>query len=316
MTFLADEQFHSEYQGIVGQCGHLVGEASELFEEYFNSQGQQKCSAPACGAPLNLWSAVRGCFLSAGAAFQLLAPFGGRTLIKAIRIQPGRFYNVNLDELGVAPDDIVRGVNLTGVVKEIGPTVLPALMLGNQLKLPVHLPHRLTLFGVDKNGEAPVTDEGLFQMHVQFVPKQESAHRQLLLDGAIALGEGDLRRGVIDAHTAADIALDAFATQTLQQMTPFGEPRLGFLEKVGVLMLTRAGAGHPPVPGYLLDTLQVLNRQRNQSVHPSRSKKPLTSEVAADCLAASIFLVHLVDASGDGTLARPGTTPSRRSSVT
>lgn len=267
-----NENLHIVFRGIAGQCNHLIDVSPSLFDNHFASGGRQMCPASGCNSAFDLWEAVKACFLGAGAVFSLLAPLGGMSLVKSIQIKPGEFFQLNLEDLGIAPDDIVRGINLTGFTSGDTPPVMPALIFGNQPRLPVHLPHQLTFFGVDKAGGEPVTEIGNFHVHVQFLPKQETPYRQLLLDGTIALGDGDKRRGVIDAHTAADIALDSFATELMQRLTPYGEPRLGFLEKVGVLIVARSKSGLPPAPERRLRTLAVLNQRRNWSVHPTRTR--------------------------------------------
>lgn len=294
---IGDQNLHMLTGGILGQCGHPVEVSPSLFKSYFAGGGTQTCPAENCGRAIDLWEAVKACFLGAGAAFSLLTPLGGMSVWTTIQIEPGEFFELDLETLGVASDDIVRGITLTGFSHMDVPPVTPALIFGNQPRLPVHLPHQLTFFGVNKAGGQPVTQVGNFNVHVQFLPKQETPYRQLLLGGVIALGDGDKRGGVIDAHTAADIALDSFTTQLVQQLTPYQEPRLGFLEKVGMLMVARSQSGLPPVPEPLLKTLGVLNQRRNWAVHPSRVTRELTDDVAADCLTASLFLIHLVELS-------------------
>ncbi|MEC5179948.1 hypothetical protein [Arthrobacter sp. CG_A4] len=283
---------HMDFQGLLGQCGHVVGLTPELFAEYFDPAVEQECPVPECRANFDLWSSVKSCFVGAGSTFSLLAPLGGRTTIASVEIIAGQTMTLDLGAFGITPNDIVRGVSLTGTDAGTDGLIVPALMFGNQPKLPSHLPHQLYFYGVPQGPMPP--SKSYFSVHVQYLPAQEEPHLNLLSDGAFAHGDHDYRRGIIDAHTAADIALQLFISRSLNPLTPYDESRLGFLEKVAVLALTRAAAGLSAPPVLLLEAFRGLNRSRNRAVHPSKGTNTVDEEMGAECLTASVFLMRFI----------------------
>jgi|GEM_PF-4490657 len=286
------------YSGMLNPgCGHSLLPTRELFHTYFD-QTPHSC---VCGIPVDAWDLVRGCFVGAGATFSLLAPIGGKSSISTLTLKLGELFHLDLRTLDIEPTDIVTMVNFTGIseVAQEGDdfsSIFPAMLFGNAVPTRSVLQHEMTIFPAPVGPTPPV--EGTFNLYVHFVEEQREIHRALLLDSIRSHGEGDYRRSILNAHTAADTALEDTIRRQLDALTPSnlqGDLDLGFRGKIQSLASARYLGGLPELSPTLIRLLYDLNARRNRIAHPSKKPKQLTQEIAADLLTAALFLVELAE---------------------
>lgn len=284
------------YAGIHNSaCGHTFLPSPELLLQYF-TQTPLSCG---CGSPIDVWDRVRDCFVGVGAVFSLLAPIGGQTSISTVTLKSGEIFTLDMRTLGIEPTDVITMVNFTGVSDD-GPgddifsSMVPALLFGNSVPTKTSLRHEMEIFPVPVGPKPPA--EGTFNLFVHFIAEPREIHRALLLDAVRAHGEGDYKRSVLNAHTAADTALDAALSRRLgtrEAKKLKGEVDMGFRGKVQSLALVRSAAGLPEFSSTFVQHLYDLNARRNNVAHPPKGPLRVDLEGVADMLTAALFLVEL-----------------------
>jgi hypothetical protein len=283
------------FQGSVApSCGHPFYASQEAFLSYLQADSW---TCHTCGEELDVWASVRACFVGVGAVFTLLNPLRGFTAHAQIRLFRGELTWIDLADYGAAPEAVIRGVNFTQVNFTQNDAsdfsrgfLLPAMVFGNESRV-AKLPHRMGIFPAPMGDEPPEFAD--FSLYVQFADSEAALHRRLLLEGVYAHGDGDYRRAVIDAHTAADSLLGEVLYERIGHVVE-GTPRLSFMDKVRVLTTLRANAGLPTLPRVLVSRLQQLNSYRNKVAHPPGGTE-LDQGTSADLIAAALFLVELLE---------------------
>ncbi|MCU1505693.1 MAG: hypothetical protein JWP05_662 [Microbacteriaceae bacterium] len=252
-----------------------------------------------CGEQIDVWDLVRGCFVGVGAVFSLLAPVGGQNSISTLTLKRREIYTLDLKTLGIEPTDIVTMVNFTAVSESapeggIFSSMTPAMLFGNAMPTKTALQHEMLIYPVPVGPKPPA--EGTFNLYVHFIEEQREIHRALLLDAIRAHGEGDYKRSILNAHTAADTALENALSRRLgarEASKLGGEVNMGFRGKVQSLALARSSAGLHELSPTFVQHLYDLNARRNKVAHPSKEQGLLDQDGMADLLTAAVFLVEL-----------------------
>lgn len=274
-------------------CGHVIPALPEFFDRHWEGYEHQSCSI--CGKQFALWEEVCKCFTDAGRTFSVLAPLGGQRIFGDFELLRGETFTLDLNRLDVPPNAVVRAVYLTCIDRDSPPEgpdggLQPTLLVGNKLQIQ-NLPHLLTFYPMPF-GKPP--EKQAVTIHVEFLDVQASATRTQLADALVAHGDGDHRKAVIEAHTAADLALEQACARVLDDLSGQEVGNMSLMAKVGVLTALLRAQGHRP-PEALVSSIRLLNSRRNSVAHPRRRKQPLDENVAATCLAAALFALTLAE---------------------
>lgn len=158
------------------------------------------------------------------------------------------------------------------------------------------LPDRLVMAAVPFDASSVHGADVEVSLSIAWSPASvERVEDDLLLSAAIHFADGDLKRAVLDAHTATDLRLREAVIPELKSNGLPANERLGLLQRLSVLETLAGARQEPALDVRVREGVQELHRLRNgRSV--AHGPGPLTESVAATGIAASLVLAEWVRA--------------------
>ena len=211
---------------------------------------------------------------------------GTQTIVVAV-VKAGERVILDLEQLGIPNGARVHRILQT-------PMGELYLLWITQTLGAARLPTQLVLAAVASDPENEPTSEVEVSLSIAWSPESAGhAEDDLLLSAATHFADGDLKRAVLDAHTASDLATREAVMPLLRANgLPSGE-RLGMLQRLSILESVTTLLQAPSLDNRVRQAVHELHRLRNSSSIAHGSGNVAEPQAATSVAAALVLMEWL-----------------------
>lgn len=252
-----------------------------------------------CHGPLNWWEVNRNEITENFMLNQAFAPIGARTTVFQLTLSAGRQLAYRFDQYGIPADARILYINYTPQ-GENGGALSPVEMHGN-ISTRTFRGNEVVVFPVPVGPHPPESNE--VSVMVTWMPSSENDAGWLALVSAFeAYVAEKYDAAIIPANVAVESALSRFMSSYLvnhkvskSRADEFLVSAATYSHQLNVLLpLVTSLSGLPVLSDQIRGALNLLRDLRNQIAHHGATKKPLTKQVVAEVLTASLFGLRYV----------------------